>query len=413
MSEKRMPVPEPRVAAFEKMGFGLFMHYGLYSLLERGEKVMYFEKIPSAEYEALAKRFTAARFSGRELARLAKKAGMRYACLTARHHDGFSLFDTCGLNGYDTTHSAAGRDLVADFVEGCRAEGITPFLYHTTLDWHEASFQNDFPAYLEYLQASVELLCRNYGKIGGFWFDGNWSRPGEDWKEERLYRMIRSYQPEAVLINNSGMSARGRAGHPELDCVTFENGRPDPMDRSGMPKYLAAEMCETLNDYWGYAREDCNYKSSARLIESLCVCKRAGANYLLNIGPLGDGSVAPEQRTLVEKIGVWRSVTQAPLYGAAPCGVIGEDGRSFALQEEDGRLYFFIFGLCRADIDGKNGEMKNGIRVFHGLDRQVRTIRWTDCGETLDFTQDGDRLSLNCTGYPYGKSLAVRVAVAE
>ena len=112
------PLPLPRIAAFENYGFGLFIHYGLYSLLGRGEKPMLFESIPPAEYEGLTQRFSAEAFSGREIAALARKTGMRYAVLTARHHDGFSLSDTCGINTYDAPHSAAGRDLVADFVEG-------------------------------------------------------------------------------------------------------------------------------------------------------------------------------------------------------------------------------------------------------------------------------------------------------
>ncbi|MBO7150677.1 MAG: alpha-L-fucosidase, partial [Clostridia bacterium] len=177
-----IPIPSPRIAAFENFGFGLFIHYGIYSLLEKGEKPMHFYQISNEEYRKLMPKFTADAFSGRELARLAKRAGMRYACLTARHHDGFSLFDTKGLNDYDAPHSAAGRDLIADFVEGCRSEGIVPFLYHTTLDWYDSRFKDDFPAYLAYLNASVELLCKNYGPIGGFWFDGNWSRKDVDWK---------------------------------------------------------------------------------------------------------------------------------------------------------------------------------------------------------------------------------------
>lgn len=414
MKNTEIPLPLPRVRAFEKFGYGMFIHYGLYSLEGRGEKIMYFEKIPNNEYEKLMERFTAERFSGRELARLAKSAGMRYLCLTARHHDGFSLFDTRGLNRYDAPRSAAGRDLVADFVEGCHAEGVVPFLYHTTLDWHEPSFKSDFPAYVEYLKSSVELLCKNYGKIGGFWFDGNWSRTDVDWKEDELYRMIRSYQPEAILINNTGMSRRGAAGEAELDCVTYENGRPEPLDRRGMAKYLAGEMCETMNDYWGFAREDCHYKSVSTLIESLCSCRKVGANYLLNVSPRGDGSIPDEQEAALRKINVWREAVSAPLYDAVPCGVTCADGQSFALRlAEENRLYFFVYGLCRADTDGMNGVTKNGVRVFRGVNRPVRKIRWTDNNEELSFEQNADGLSINCSGYPYGKSLVVRVACAE
>ncbi len=413
MNELLIPIPEPRIAEFEKLGFGMFIHYGLYSTVGCGEKIMHFRSIPNEEYRKLMQTFTAEKFSGRELARLAKAVGMKYICLTARHHDGFSLFDTCGLNDYDAPHSAAKRDLIADFVEGCNAEGVIPFLYHTTLDWYDQRFQADFPAYLDYLNASVELLCKNYGKIGGFWFDGNWARKDVDWQEDRLYKMMRAYQPEAILINNTGMSRRGAAGNPELDSVTFENGRPTPMDRRGMEKYLAAEMCETMSDYWGYAAEDCNYKSSARLIESLCSCRKVGANYLLNVGPMGSGEIAEPQRAILNAIGHWRKTANAPLYSVYPCGASCTDEKSFVLRagDEGSKIYYlYVFGLCRADTDGANGVTRNGVREFVGMPEGVKTVRWLDNDETLEFQQSGDRLSVICTGFPYGKSLVIRVA---
>ncbi len=121
-------------------------------------------------------------------------------------------------------HTPCKRDLVREYVNACRKHDIVPFFYHTTLDWYQKSFENDFDAYLEYLNRSVEILCKNYGRIGGFWFDGNWSKPDADWKEDRLYGIIRRYQPEAMIINNTGLDARERVGHPEIDSVTFEQG---------------------------------------------------------------------------------------------------------------------------------------------------------------------------------------------
>lgn len=127
--------------------------------------------------------------------------------------------------------------------------------YHTTLDWHVDSFNNDFPAYLQYLRDSVEILCSNYGKIGGLWFDGNWSKQDADWEEDKLYEVIRRHQPDAIIVNNTGLNAQGHAGNIEVDSVTFEQGRPEPMNREGMPKYLAAEMCQTNESIIGAAAE--------------------------------------------------------------------------------------------------------------------------------------------------------------
>ena len=136
-----IPTPLPRIAEFENFGFGMFIHWGLYSQLGRGEWVMNLEKIPKDEYKKLFNTFTASKFDAREIARTAKAAGMKYIILTSRHHDGFSLYDTKGLCDYDAPHSPAGRDLIGEYVEACNAEGIRPLFYHTTLDWYQESLK--------------------------------------------------------------------------------------------------------------------------------------------------------------------------------------------------------------------------------------------------------------------------------
>ena len=187
----------PAVLNFEKIGFGMFVHFGLYSVHGKGEWAKFCLKIDDESYDAARKQFCPKADWAAELVRTAKNAGCRYITLTTRHHDGYSLYDTCGLNEYDTVHDC-GRDLVREFVDACRAGGIVPFFYHTLLDWHEKTYQTDFLAYLRYLRSSVELLCRNYGEIGGFWFDGKWNKPDADWEEDALYGMIRRYQPDTI-----------------------------------------------------------------------------------------------------------------------------------------------------------------------------------------------------------------------
>ena len=288
-------IPEPKqyIKDFEQMGFGMFVHWGIYSQLGKGEWAYSVYSMNMDEYEKLAETFTAEDFDAEKLVLTAKNAGCKYIVLTTRHHDGFSLFDTCGLDNFDAVHSAAKRDLIKEYVDACRKYDIVPFFYHTTLDWHRPEFNDDFDSYLEYLRKSVEILCKNYGKIGGLWFDGNWSKPDADWKESELYGTIRKYQPEAMIINNTGLNQRGQVGHPEIDSVTFERGKPSPMNREGMSKYLAAEMCETVNDFWAVGKNDLNYKSPKELIERLCDCRKVGANCLLNIGPEAQGNVHP------------------------------------------------------------------------------------------------------------------------
>ncbi len=409
-----VPVPEKRISDFEKLGFGMFIHWGLYSQLGKGEWAMHIHKIPKSEYRRLADTFTASKFDARKIARTAKSAGMKYITLTTRHHEGFSLFDTKGLSEYDVMHSPCGRDLIGEYVEACNAEGIVPFFYHTTLDWYQDSFNQDFKAYLEYLRQSVELLCTGYGKIGGLWFDGNWSRPDEDWEEDKLYETIRKHQPDAMIINNTGLGRKGETGNRHIDSVTFEQGRPDPMNREGMTKYIASEMCQTINAHWGIGSIDFNYKSLPYLIESLCACRKAGANYLLNVGPTGEGEIPKLQEALLEKIGEWIGVCGSSIYTGKPCPIQGTN-KNFALTDPDtGKAYLYVHDLSTtgdSNVIAEGGG--TGLKSFARIGGKVQCVKWTDNDEKLDFMQIGDRLYLNCTGYEYGKNLVVRVAEVD
>ncbi|MBN2210347.1 MAG: alpha-L-fucosidase, partial [Sedimentisphaerales bacterium] len=385
--DSSIPVPEPRIACFETLAYGMFIHWGLYSLLGKGEWIQSHMKIPNSEYQKLKDTFTAQDFDGKTFARTARKAGMKYITLTTRHHEGFSLYDTCGLSDYDAPHSAAGRDLVKDFVEGCRAEDIVPFFYHTTLDWHQDSFKNDFNAYLQYLRDSVRLLCTNYGEIGGLWFDGNWSKPKADWQLDKLYSMIRQLQPQAMIIDNTGMHQRGKIGHSEIDSTTFERGRPTPMDRRGMKKYIAAEMCQTTNNHWGFAQNDFCYASAGDIIENLCACRKVGANFLLNVGPTATGKLPDYEKALFERIGDWIQMHAEPVYNGKPSGIKGTDS-DFALETGD-KIYLFIHNLfIRGDKNVTLQREGAGPRIFEDVRRKIQSAKWMDNGEELKFQQD-------------------------
>ena len=407
-----IPQPKPYIAAFEKLGFGMFVHWGLYSQLGRGEWTYCVHKMDMKEYEKLKDTFTAEDFDAETLVLTAKNAGCKYITLTTRHHEGFSLFDTCGLSDFDVMHSPCGRDLIREYVDACNKHGIVPFFYHTTLDWRHPAFNDNFDEYLEYLRKSVEILCTNYGKIGGLWFDGNWSKPNADWKEDELYATIRRHQPDAMIINNTGLGARGRTGNPEIDSVTFEQGRPTPMNREGMEKYIAAEMCETINDHWGTGTLDFNSKSPSRLIENLCLCRKVGANYLLNIGPLGQGAIDPYQKELLALVGKWVDVFGEAIYEGKPYGA-GSCNQNFILKG-DGKLYVFYFNPGRQGSENvTTGNTYSGAFAFGNVAHTVKSLRWMDNGEELSFMQKDGMLCANFTGQPYGNSFCVRVAVAE
>lgn len=415
--EENMAIPsrEPRVARFEKLAFGMFIHWGLYSQMGQGEWIQHVSNVPMSEYARLKETFTAESFNPRLIAKIAKRAGMKYITLTARHHEGFSLYDTRGLSDFDVMHSPANRDLVAEFVTACREEEIVPMLYHTTLDWYQPGYRNDFDAYLEYLRRSIEILCTHYGEIGGFWFDGNWNKPDADWKLDELYGTIRRLQPEAMIINNTGLKERGELGHPEIDSVTFEQGRPEPMNREGMSKYVSAEMCQTMNDHWGIGNKDLQYKSVGEMIENFCACRKAGANYLLNVGPTGNGEILNIQEAMLETIGKWMEVYGKAVYEGKPCAINGE-GANFALEADDGTVYLFIHNLKisgHGDVTVSGGGA--GPKTFGGMRRTAASVRWMDNGEELPFRQNTDTgyFRFDASGYPYGTNYVVRVAVVN
>lgn len=401
-----------RIQDFEKMGLGMFVHFGIFSVLGKGEWAKCCLGIPDTGYRPLAKQFCPKEDWAEELVKTAADAGCRYITLTTRHHDGYSLYDTRGLNDYDSVHSC-GRDLVAEFVAACRAHGVKPFFYHTLLDWYEPTFETDFPAYLRYLRRSVEILCTRYGEIGGLWFDGKWSRPEADWEEDALYSLIRRYQPDAMIINNTGLSAQGALGNIELDSVTFERGRPRPINQPGAPKYIASEMCQVVGNHWGYAGSDLNQKSSAEIIGDLAACRRYGSNFLLNVGPKGDGSLALIDRAMFELLGRWVRLNEEAIRTPRPTQLEVPGKPKDFLLRQGSTYYLFVHGLgTSADPNvGKSGLGEH--RETLPFPEKVKSVHWLDNGEVLNFLQEEGTLTIGTTLYPYGTDLVVRVAKIE
>lgn len=398
---------------FENLGFGMFVHYGLYSLLASGEWTKRNNNVPNEIYNSLILKFNPQKDWAEKLAKTAKSAGCRYITLTARHHDGFSLYDTCGMNSFDAPHSLCGRDLIEEFTVACRRNGLIPFFYHTLIDWHEESYRTDFPAYLKYLRNSIRLLCTNYGKIGGFWFDGMWENPEADWDEDALYGMIRSLQPDAMLINNTGMVARGKLGHIELDSVTFERGKPLPINLEDSPKYIASEMCEILCDHWGYARDDFNYKSPSQMIEELAECRKYGSNFLLNVGPTENGELRSIDKAYLDLIGDWMHYYGEAVYTPKPTNIaVKNKERDFILK--NGNVYYlFCFGLPMVSDSNVALYEEGSYEDTFKLNKRVISVNWLDTGKPLMFTQENDKITIMTEPFDYGRNTVVRVAKIE
>lgn len=401
------------IKKFEELGLGMFVHFGLYSINAKGEWA-YGRNISAEDYEKLFYSFDPDTDWAENLVSTAKNAGCKYITLTTRHHDGFSLFDACGLSEYDAPHSPAGRDIVREFVDACNRHGIIPFFYHTLLDWHDKRYKENFPEYLKYLRASVELLCKNYGKIGGLWFDGMWDRPNDDWEEDALYSLIRSYQPEAMIINNTGLSAHGARGHIEIDSVTFERGRPRVINSEESEKHVASEMCQIFANHWGYAKRDFNFKSLAEIIQDLCICRRYRANLLLNVGPMANGQIRPLDKAMFDTFGEWVSIYSEALYLPTPTDIQIEGKQKEFILKGDGCYYFFAYDLpMKSSV---NVELVKAVPEYNNVFRlpeRIRSVKWLDNGEKLQFTQDGDRVTLLTTPQLYGDQLVVKIAKIE
>ena len=396
------------VKDFENMGLGMFVHFGIYSTLGLGEWVMHQHSIPREKYRGYAHDFRPAEDWAEKLVLAAKSAGCRYITLTSRHHDGYSLYDTCGLNDYSTA-VFIGRDLVREFVDACTRHGIIPFFYHTYLDWYDERFNTDFPAYLDFLRKSVELLCTRYGRIGGIWFDGKWSKKDADWEEDA---MIRRHQPEAIIVNNTGLSALGELGHIELDSVTFERGKPKPLNLEGSPKYVASEMCEIFGSHWGYAEGDLLYKSPATIIEELCDCRRYGANMLLNVGPMADGYISDIDRAFYSMVGKWTALFGEAIRKPRPSGITVEsaEGRDFLLRDGN-ELYLFCFGLPTS-ADPNASRMKDIGRyedTFRLEGERAARAEWLDNSDPIELEERDGNTVVKTVPYKSGRNYVVRV----
>lgn len=304
--------PEERIKWWQEARFGMFIHWGVYSIPARGEWLLYQEHIPFDEYKLLANQFTAKYYNPAEWVALAKETGMKYIVIGTRHHDGFCLFDS-KESDFTAAKTAAGRDLIAEFVAACRAAGMKMGFYYSLINWHFPGMiprgrdipDSVFQPVVEQAHAQVRELCTNYGPIDILWYDGMWPNDIELWRAEELEAMARELQPN-ILIND-------RAGLPG-DFATPEN----KIDVSSRPW----ESCYSMNRTWGYARYDRNYKTPHELIRLLATCVDGNGNFLLNIGPMADGRIPIEMIENLRYLGQWLKVNGVAIYGAGPSPII-------------------------------------------------------------------------------------------
>jgi len=310
---------ERRMQWWHDARFGMFIHWGLYSVLGRHEWAMEEEGIPVAEYQLLANRFTPQPHAARAWARLAKQAGQKYMVMTTKHHEGFCLFNTRQTD-YCAPKQACGRDLVAEFVEAARGEGLRVGFYHSLMDWHHpdgARCLHDEAArrrFVDYVHAEVRELMTNYGKIDVLWYDVDWPLDAAGWESEKMNKMVFELQPEIIVNNRNGLP--GDFSTPEQEISAAKDGR-------------AWESCMTMNDSWGYQAADDAWKTPKQIVRNLALCARDGGNYLLNIGPRGDGSIPEDSVRILTAVGHWMERNGQAIYKTDACRVHSSEFAEF------------------------------------------------------------------------------------
>lgn len=364
--------------------FGMFIHWGLYSIPARGEWVRSVEKISNEDYNKYFEEFNPESYNPREWANMAKNAGVRYAVLTAKHHDGFCLFDS-RLTDYKSTNTRAGRDLIREYVEAFRAEGLKVGLYYSLIDWHHEDFpaygdpnhpmrgneaykdkRQDFNRYLEYMHGQVREICTNYGKIDIIWFDYSYGEmTGEKWRAAELVEMVRSLQPGIIIDNRLEGSGEGygsiKTSNPSVysgdfaspeqiipaEGVTDENGRSIPW-----------EACVTMNNTWGYCSADKTYKSPKLIIRKLVECVSKNGNMILNVGPNAKGEFPDESKAILAGIGKWLKQNGCGIYG---CGKSQLKKPEWGYYTQNGsKLYAHVFdgNIGALPLVGLKGKIK-------------------------------------------------------
>lgn len=302
----------PEIQWWQDARFGMFIHWGVYSIPGRGEWLMYQEHVPFPEYSKLADQFNPQKYNPREWVEIAKDAGMKYVVLTTRHHDGFCLFDS-KVSDFTALKTGAKRDLIKEFADACHETGMRMGFYYSLQDWHfpgvlpQGSPVNAKTMKLLADQArdQVRELLTNYGTVDVLWFDGLTVDGPDGWRSKELLEMARKLQPEILINDRSGLP--GDFATPE-NAVTAQS-RP-------------WESCFCMNRTWGYAPFDQNYKPVNEILRLLASCASQNGNFLLNVSPDGEGTLPTEQVEILKNIGKWMKLNGKAIYSAGPSPIV-------------------------------------------------------------------------------------------
>lgn len=398
---------DERMAWWREARFGMFIHWGLYAIpagVWKGQELNKWPhcatwtrnifSIPTAEWEPLIKKFDPVSYNPRDWAKLAKTAGMKYAVITAKHHEGFCLFDS-KLTDFTSMHAPAHRDLIKEWLDAFRAEGIRVGFYYSLIDWRHPDYpvagdslhperarpealaqKRDLNKYLDYMHAQVRELMTNYGTIDVLWFDFSYDKlHGEAWRGTELMKMVRSLQPQIIVNDRVGVGG---------DFTTPEQTIP----ANGTGKDW--ETCMTINGTWGYRSGDQNWKSSKSLIRNLVDIASKGGNYLLNVGPTADGVIPKASVDRLADVGRWMQVNGESIYGtsASPFSQSPTWGRCSKKLLPNGnmRLYLFVFDWPKDGRLTLPATSKKVLNVHLLADAQRTRLPWETIKDQIVIT---------------------------
>jgi alpha-L-fucosidase len=411
------PTPENLKARqeFQDEKFGMFIHWGVYSVLGDGEWVFHNRKLTLAEYEKLPKFFDPEKFDAKAWVSLAKSAGMKYITITSRHHDGFAMFDSKVSDWNIVQRTPYGKDPLKMLADECHRQGLKLFFYYSQLDWHHPDYfprgktatdqgvwdngrpnHGDWNAYLDYMNGQLTELLTNYGAVGGIWFDGMWDKPDAEWHLQKTYSLIHQLQPAALIIPNHHQTPM-----PGEDVQTFEKDLPGQNSAGFNTKFVSdqipLESSNTLNGAWGFNISDSKYKSAEEVEEMLVRAAGNNSNLLLNIGPMPNGEIQPEFVERLHAVGEWVSRYGDSIYGTRGGPVVPGDW-GVTTQKKD-KIYVHVL------------HWNTPLLALPVLGRTVKSAHSLISSETVAVTQNADGMLLKLPAA--GKGEVDRVVVLE
>lgn len=393
---------EKRMQWFVQARFGMFIHWGLYAVPAKGEWVRSNERMPEEKYMPFFREFDPSAAEPKAWVQAAKEAGMGYVILTAKHHDGFCLFDS-ELTDFKSTNTPMGRDIVREFLEAGREAGLKVGLYYSLIDWHHPDFphhgdryhpmrsdpaasneERDFERYLAYMHGQVKELCTRYGRLDVLWFDFSYNQlRGEVWRANELADMVRTLQP-GILLNNRlevsgegfGSLAQGEPAPCHGDFVSPERMVPPEglFDPQGRPLYW--ETCTTMNHSWGYCAGDPWYKPASLLLKKLVECVSKGGNFLLNVGPDGNGRIPRQAMDTLKYLGQWMQINGESIRGCGPSGMEKPEWGRITRRENVLYLHIYENALGPLPLYGIPAEKIRAMRLLQDGREIPLSVSW-------------------------------------